>query len=543
MAKNRLFLSLILITSLSDLYGQVNRYVVFFKDKANTTYSINQPEAFLSARAIARRQKNGVATTEQDFPVNRNYVNSVAEAGANVHYTSRWFNAALVQCNAQLVPALEALSPVARVEYVAPGQLTNARSLSSYLSARLSSSNSVRTATQINMLGLDAMHALNHRGEGVKVAVFDSGFPGVNTTAPFATMKNNIADTYNFVNKQSDVYKNDDHGTEVLSVMAAFIQGSFTGGAYKADYHLYLTEDVGTEFRVEEYNWLFAAERADSAGVDVINASLGYNTFDNASMNYTKSQLDGKTAVVTRAAQLAADRGIVVVVSAGNEGSSSWQLVTPPADAAGVIAVGSVTSLQVRSTFSSMGPTSDSRIKPDLSAMGSGTFVVRNTGNTGTSSGTSVAAPLLASLVAGIIQRYDTLTKDEVIAVLKATASQAQNPDMLLGYGIPDFNEVRQRLELTTGIEDAAREATFAVYPNPADTGFVFIESLKPLYQLPLQIEVWDAKGALLKQVDPSALSTENRIKLELASFPAGLLHIRIKQASGTDIFKVVNQR
>jgi subtilisin family serine protease len=542
-ACRHLLLLLFLILSLWA-EAQVNRYMVFFKDKHNSSFAINQPEAFLSQRAISRRIKNGVELSIQDLPVNASYVNQVKQTGALTYYTSRWFNALLIQCDANLLPAIEALQAVDRVELVAPGTLNTATEtkIPVYLSARTTSNKNIKTTSQLSMLGLDAMHELNIRGEGVKVAVFDSGFPGVNTVAPFSHLQDNIKDTYNFVNRQANVYRNDDHGTEVLSVMAAYQEGSFVGGAYNADYHLYLTEDVGSEYRIEEYNWLFAAERADSAGVDVINASLGYNTFDNVAMDYTKQQLNGSTAVVTRAAQFAADRGIVVVVSAGNEGNNSWQLVTPPADAVGVIAVGSVTSSETRSGFSSIGPTSDNRIKPDLCALGSGTFVVRNTGNTGTTSGTSVASPLMASLVAGVIQRYDTLTKQEIIDVLKSSASLAESPNNQLGYGVPNFAEVRLILEVVAGVENP-EAARFAVYPNPADSGFVMIESIQVLKSEPLQIEVWDMKGSLLKRIENSNPHIEGKARLELAQFPAGLLQIRINQAGQTDIFKIINVR
>mgnify|MGYP001806365202 CR=1 FL=1 len=544
MAACRTFLLLIFISLTSLAEAQVNRYMVFFKDKDNSNFSTTTPQAFLSERAINRRIKNAVEITTQDLPVNVAYVNQVKQTGALTFYTSRWFNALLIQCEVTLLPTIEALPAVERVEFVAPGVLnsSSATNATAYVSSRISSTKDVKTTSQLSMLGLDAMHEINIKGEGVKVAVFDSGFPGVNSVAPFSHLQDNIKDTYNFVNRQTNVYRNDDHGTEVLSVMAGFIEGNFIGGAYNADYHLYLTEDVGSEYRIEEYNWLFAAERADSAGVDVINASLGYNTFDNIAMNYTKPQLNGNTAVVTQAAQFASDRGIVVVVSAGNEGNNSWQLVTPPADAVGVIAVGAVTSAGARSSFSSIGPTSDNRIKPDLCAMGSGTFVVRNTGNTGTTSGTSVASPLMASLVAGIIQRYDTLTKDEIIEVLKSSASLAESPNNQLGYGIPNFPEVRLRLEIVAGLEKPV-SSRFAVYPNPADSGFVLIERVQEMLPEPVQVEIWDMKGALLKRLEGADILNEGMVRMDISQFPAGILQFRISHAGQTDIFKIINDR
>lgn len=542
MVKIKLSLSVVVVMSASYLQAQVNRYMVFFKDKANTSYSATQPLAYLSQAAIDRRVKNAVLITEQDFPVNASYVDQVKQAGALVLHKSRWFNAVLVQCDQSVVSSLEALSPVSKVEIAAPGQVTAAQPTTSYLSNRVSSSTSIKTVTQLNMLELDSMHALGLKGEGVKVAVFDSGFPGVNTVAGFAHLQDNILDRYNFVNNFSNVFVNDNHGTEVLSVMAGFIAGTFTGGAYNADYHLYITEEVATEFRVEEYNWLFAAERADSAGVDVINASLGYNTFDNISMNYSKEQLDGQTAVVTRAAQLAAEKGIVVVVSAGNEGSNSWQTITPPADAKDVIATGSVTSTGTRSLFSSIGPTADGRIKPDLCAMGSGTFVIRENGNTGTASGTSLASPLMASLMVGLVQRYDTLTRSELIDLVKSTASLANAPTTQLGYGIPDFLEARTKMEFITGLEPPLSKR-FDVYPNPADSGFVYVQYNEWSQGNPILIQLMDMRGTVLQETHFTPSTQADKALVDLSQVPGGVFIIRITLANHSDIFKIVNVR
>src|SRR5690606_12003754 len=202
------------------------------------------------------------------------------------------------------------------------------------------------TNVQLNMIGLTDMHSDNIRGEGVTIAILDSGFEGVDVTAPFSQIfqegRIDLQASRDFVYNSDNVFQYDDHGTEVFSVIAAFQPGEFTGGAYKASYQLYVTEEVPTEYRIEEYNWLFAAERADSAGADIIQSSLGYYDFDGASMDYLKSQMDGVTAVVSKAAKWAADRGIIVVVSAGNEGNVSWQIITAPADVENVLAVAAV---------------------------------------------------------------------------------------------------------------------------------------------------------------------------------------------------------
>lgn len=543
MERIKLYVSILLFCGAASAHAQVNRYVVLFKDKANTIYSTAQPLAYLSQAAIDRRIKNGVAITEQDFPVNSSYVNEVKQSGAQVIHKSRWFNGVLIQCDQSLVATIEALLSVKKVELVASGQLSGARMNTSLLSTRVTRSLSAKTTTQLNMIGLDSMHSLGTKGEGVKVAIFDSGFPGVNTVAGFAHLQDNILDSYNFVNNQKNVFVNDDHGTEVLSVMAGYIANTFTGGAYNADYHLYITEETPTEYRVEEYNWLFAAERADSVGVDVINASLGYNTFDNSSMNYSKAQLDGKTAVVTHAAQLAAEKGIVVVVSAGNEGNNSWQTITPPADAKDVIATGSVTSSGARSPFSSIGPSADNRIKPDVCAMGSGTFVIRSNGNTGTASGTSLASPLLASLFTGLIQRYDTLTRAELLNLVKSTASLANMPTADLGYGVASFLDARAKMELITGLETPNALLRFDVFPNPVDSGLVFIQDREWQRGNVLAIELLDMQGACLERLSFTPRTSSDKASLNLSQVPSGVYIVRITTGNDSDIFKIVNVR
>ena len=316
------------------------------------------------------------------------------------------------------------------------------------------------------MLGIHSMHEADYTGEGIIIAILDSGFPGVNTLSAFEHLLSEgriMQDvSLDFVHNTPDVFQYDDHGTEVMSVMAAQVPDAFIGGAYGATFQLFVTEEVPTEYRVEEYNWLFAAERADSAGADIIHSSLGYYDFDDASMNYSVEQMDGQTTVVTRAAQWAADRGILVVTSAGNEGNiSSWRMVSAPADGRDVLAVGGVNSNFQKTGSSSTGPTADNRIKPDLAALGAGVKVVRATGQISTSSGTSLAAPLVTSLAAGLWQRYPELSNTELIELLKETASQANQPDNLLGYGIPNYTAVVNFREQTPQTE------LFAVFPNP----------------------------------------------------------------------------
>jgi hypothetical protein len=227
------------------------------------------------------------------------------------------------------------------------------------------------TDSQLAMLDIDSMHQDGNHGQGVMIAILDSGFPGVNTMAPFQPifLAGQVSMTTDFLTNSGNVYQFYDHGTTVFSVIAAEAAG-FMGGATKASYLLFATEDAFSEYRVEEYNWLFAAERADSAGADIIQSSLGYSTFDDPQMDYPLSALNGNTTVVSKAAGHARDRGIIVVSSAGNEGNSAWRYITPPADVPSILSVGAVNLSGAKVSFSSVGPTADNRIKPDIVALG-----------------------------------------------------------------------------------------------------------------------------------------------------------------------------
>jgi serine protease AprX len=540
MASINIFHAVILIGFLSlSATAQENRYMVFFTDKEGVAYSTSNPIEFLSEKAIARRLSQGVDISEQDLPVNASYVAAVGEVGVDVFFTTRWLNGVLIQCEPDVLPDVQSLPFVDRVELVAPfPQLQSGRRRSLNL-RRKSNHTGVETQNQLRMIGIDAMHAAGYGGEGVAIAVFDSGFPDVNNVPAFQHIfsDDRFAPTlsYDFVHNSEDVFQYDDHGTEVLSVIAGLIPDAFTGGAHDASFQLYITEDVPTEYRIEEYNWLFAAERADSAGVDIIHTSLGYYDFDDASMNYTLAQMDGKTAVVSRAAQWAADRGILVVASAGNEGAiPSWGIITAPADARDVLAVGAVNSSLQKTGSSSIGPTADNRIKPDLAALGASVKVVKSNGVISTSSGTSLAAPLITSLAAGIMQRYPDLTNLEVMALMKQTASQAKNPDNLLGFGIPNFQAVVNFQERTV------QTRSFEIYPNPLKRDTLTISPFDPDIVRSCEIEIVSAQGQVLGR-DTAQFDWLNRnYKANLSGLASGVYYIRVFHEKRRHTFRLV---
>ncbi|HEX9651146.1 MAG TPA: S8 family serine peptidase, partial [Cyclobacteriaceae bacterium] len=378
--KNFLVLFILFVSTTTS--AQINRYVIHFTDKNNSEFTINNPSAFLSERSLTRRIKNNVSVTEQDFPVTKLYVNELENEGVNVFYTSRWFNVAIVEMDVSLITIIEDLAFVSEVEYVAPGTKLNGRSVDYESKNTKNRTTAGESDFQINYMGADEMHDDGFKGNGILIAVTDAGFTNLNNISQFTHLYTNgkILYTFDYTVNDINVYLHDDHGTEVFSTMGAFDSG-FTGSAPEADYMLFVTEDINSEFRIEEYNWLLAAEFADSAGVDIINASIGYNTFTDASMNYTYEDLDGNTTVISRAAAIAASKGILVVTGSGNEGNTNWRNVLAPGDVETVLTVGSVTGNGNISSFSGVGPTSDGRIKPDLVALGSNVAVINETGN------------------------------------------------------------------------------------------------------------------------------------------------------------------
>jgi len=528
MVRYRIPLFLFMIaTGLAE--AQTNQYFVFFKDKTGTPFSVTEPSQFLSERSIARRQKQNIAITQEDLPVNPSYVNQIQSAGAVPYFTSRWWNGVLVDVDAAIAGNISALPFVNGLVMVAPGKKNTSGRENARRQKKNSSADQPVNQIQLQQIGIDEMHSMGYRGEGIRIAIFDSGFLGVNMSSPFSLLftENRVKQTFNFVNNTTSVYQSDNHGTEVLSVMAANTPGVYTGGAHKAEYLLYLTEDVSSEYRIEEYNWTFAAERADSAGADVINSSLGYYEFDDSSMDYLKSDLNGNKAVVTRAARKAVEKGMVVVTSAGNEGGNSWKTVTPPADADGILAVGSVNSIGTLSGFSSRGPTADNRIKPDVVAMGSGTSIVKASGVPGTASGTSLASPLIASLAAGVLQAFPALGTQQIYEAIINSAAQASTPDNSMGYGLPHFRAINNY------IESWQEEELISIYPNPVSGDSIKVK-LKLVSDSPIQITIFDSQGKLAEEFSEQINWLNNPLTYDLSRLQAGLYLMQVK--SGTKI-------
>ena len=422
---------------------------VYFADKGAIATSADPA---VSARALARRATRGTpsaAAAFEDRPLAAAYVAEVAGLVSRVRQQSRWLNAVSVDATPAEIARLSALAFVSRVDVVRryrrlrdePVEPLPAIEGGPRTRTRDSQNEPLDYGTgvdQVRQLRVPELHERGLHGEGVVVAVFDSGFPNL-THEAFAALT--ILAERDFVAGHDSVRESTDaHGTNTLSTLGGYAPGQLIGPAYAASFILAVTEDVRSETPIEEDHWAAAAEWAEALGADVISSSLGYLDFDLPYTSYTAQDMNGDTAVTTRAAARAAQRGVVVVNSAGNQGlDPSRNTLGAPADGVHVVAVGAVNRSGTRVDFSSVGPTADGRIKPDVAAMGVNVKVARHLEHLyGVASGTSFSCPLTAGVVALMLQAHPTYTVDDVVTVLRGSASQAGAPDTLLGWGIAD---------------------------------------------------------------------------------------------------------
>lgn len=510
MKKTYSFILAFLLLSSISFAQKTKKYFVYFTDKNNSSFSTDRPEEFLSQRAIERRQNRTpqIAITEKDFPVNADYIAALTAAGADLWYTSKWMNAAMVDASETTLEEIKSLPFVAKTELLTKnsGQSkkypdfindqeyktidTKIENLQDYGAA----------LNQTQQLGAEKMHEEGYRGEGMIIAIFDSGFQNVHKLSIFEHIfaSNRILGTFNFVDFNEYVFGTGSHGTQVFSCIGAFEKGRMIGTAPDAQFYLFRTEDASTEFRVEEVNWLIAAERADSLGVDVINSSLGYNSFDDKSMDYEISDMDGNTALITRAADMAVGTGMIVVTSAGNSGNDSWQYITAPADADSVIAVGAVDRYGDYVNFSSKGYTSDGRLKPNLAAKGLGSTVGGTGGSIKTASGTSFASPILCGFVASFWQANPELNNMELMEYLQLSGNQASKPDSLLGNGVPDYERAQEAVQNQV-LKGTGSIFNPELFPNPLEPNNPLQINLGNILNIrDLNINVLNNKGQTL---------------------------------------------
>lgn len=535
--KKKLLLFLLLF-SILKIFAQSEDAWVYFKDKPSEANFIATPLTMLTQRALDRRTRYNISLDFKDVPVEASYVLQVENLnGITVKARSKWLNALHIQGTEADINNLLNLSFVSKVEFA--DKLLNITGEKGLKSKPIDKNKSLdfttdfnygNGANQIQMLKGDVLHQNNFTGEGMQIAIIDAGFPNVDNFSAFKRIRDNnqILGGYDFVNRNSNYYTGHYHGMAVLSTIAGYVDNQFIGTAPDAKFYLFISEDVANETPLEESLWVEAAEKADSLGVDVINTSLGYTTFDNPNYDYEYAHMNGQTTFISRGAEIAFSRGMIMVNSAGNSGDESWHYIGAPADAVSVLSIGAVDASGTIAEFSSFGPTYDNRIKPDVSAQGAKVYIINSAGNIATSNGTSFSSPVLTGVITCLWQAFPSKTNAEITQLIKESSHLYLSPTSQEGYGIPNFEAIYEMLVIN---ENEATE--FLLFPNPSSNilNFAFPTDIEKM-----EISVFNLLGEnILKNSVNKSNSTIN-----IASLTNGLYLIQISYNNTVKTIKVL---
>lgn len=489
-------------------------YRVTFKDK-NGTLSFADSLQFLSQKALQRRAFQGIPLDSTDLPVVQAYIDTVMQTAnaLRLHAVSKWFNHVVIICSDSMKRVnLEALPMVASVKLVArfgngvfkpvpdTKKFPEVEPITTLNKTTGNSAYYGLSYQQVDLIEADCLHDLGFRGDSMDIAVFDINFRYTNTCIAFDSLRQQqrIKDTFNFCRDTAWVFNPSipsSHGMNVLGCMAANWPGTYVGTAPNANFFLYITEDNLVEQPIEEDNWLAAAERSDSAGVYIINSSLGYNQFDNvlSSSNYTYANMNGQVSLIARAANKAVSKGIFVVNAQGNEGFSAWHYLLTPADGDSVYAVGMVDGSGIWGG-SGYGPTSDGRTKPDGMALGKGAGLIGDNCQVGFANGSSFATPIMSGAIACLWQSVPTLPVWKLRNIIRMSSDRYNNVNNTHGYGIPNFCTA---YGIATGTSDVLSiDHRYAIFPNPSTASFTIkaYDGADPMYA----VRIYDATGRLV---------------------------------------------
>lgn len=478
---NLYFIIFLLLLIPLHVSGAGYYFYVQFTDKNNSPYSLSQPSQFLSARAIERRTNFALAYDSTDLPVNPAYLQQVRNLGVEVHSKSKWMNGITV-----LVPDSSVMGQVRALPFVRFTEYTGLQGVRSPVRPkRMKAIRNVDYGTadfQISQVGGKFLHNLGLRGGGIHVGVIDAGFMNVNSNPAFDSLRlqGRLLGTKDIIAPGEDALGSDTHGANVLSIMAGNLPGQYLGTAPDASYWLIRTEYGPTEYKAEVDFWCAGIEFADSVGVDLINSSLGYYVFDDPSMNFTYANMNGKVSRASLAASLAAKKGIVVVVSAGNEGNKSWRYIGSPADAEGIVTVGAIQTNGLPASFTSFGPSSDGRVKPEISALGAPASIVNIDGLPAYGNGTSYSSPVMAGMLACYLQAArrsaPPYNVESLIRNVFKSANLYTAPTTQLGYGIPNFELATRNLPYFASLNETDANGKFGLsYDVPNKTIHVWI--------------------------------------------------------------------
>ncbi|SFU63197.1 Por secretion system C-terminal sorting domain-containing protein [Pustulibacterium marinum] len=530
-------LVILLFVSNIALSQQEEHAWVYFTDKPNATTALQTPLSILTQDAIDRKNLHNTAIDERDVPVDETYITTIKnQTGIVVKAKSKWMNCVHVIGTQTNVDALLNLAIVDSIHYADNTLNTSSRFFQSEKSENKFQVNVDfdygNAENQVDMLNVDELHEADYSGEGMIIAVLDAGFPNVNTMGGLQRLRdnNNLLGGYDFVLRSSDFNNTslNSHGTLVLSDMAGYIEDDFVGTGPDAGYYLFRTEDASSETPVEESYWVEAAERADSLGVDIINSSLGYTTFDESRYDYTMNDMDGNTAFITKGANIAVEKGILVVNSAGNSGNSnSFYKIGAPADG-DAFAIGAVDADENYASFSSIGPSADGRVKPDVVAQGQLSAVITSGNNITYASGTSFSSPIMAGAIASFWQADPSKTNLEIMQLVRESASIYDNPTNQLGYGIPNFDDALEELLSTSSFS----EATLQFYPNPVSDKIYFKNFIGNE-----KISIYNSMGQVLIHEENISASG-----MDISNFDRGIYIVEVSKNDELINFKILKQ-
>jgi serine protease AprX len=540
------FIILILISFSFSSFSQEDA-IVYFSGKPNSATFLANPLTMLSQRSLDRRAAQNIALNITDVPVYQPYFDQVAaSSGIQLLAKSKWLNCVYVRGLQSDIAALSSLPFVSSISFLDPTlNLINPNSNSETSKRKLplspvnkkletlTSFNYGNSFNQIHMINGELLHQQNFTGTGKVIAVLDAGFPEVNTAQPFERLLTNnlILGGYDFVNKSTDFYTGNSHGTLVLSCMGGYTDGQLVGTAPDAKYYLFITEDTTSENPVEEANWVEAAEEADRVGVDIITSSLGYFGYDNPAYSHVYSDMIGNKNLASKGANMAFSKGIIVVASAGNEGANAEPHVGVPAEATNALAIGAVISNKTRASFSSQGPSFDGRVKPDIMAQGQDSVLSDTSGTITTASGTSFSGPIMAGMIASFWQAVPTLTNQQVVNLVKQSADNFSTPNGLYGYGIPNFSSA---LSTALGTKYVSNQV-FAIYPNPIKNtvSVTLPDNLKNV-----SINFYNQLGQIVLN---KKLNSQNS-KLELDTLSSGIYLYQIEADNFSKSGKIIKE-
>ncbi len=533
-------LILLLLSGRISLHGQAGEfqyyYRVYFTDKGDNSPGNFTPSDLLSQRAISRREKADIPFPDfKDIPVFTGYLDQIKSIGLTLHCTSKWMNSALFKSRESID-----ISEILDLPFVGEARIVKSPAGKGLRINKLEIQSNQADMDDFDrpvaMINGDVVHSSGFDGRGILIAVLDAGFIHANLISSLTTLRarKGIKSTCNFVQQNENVYNYHNHGTAVLSVLAGEIEGIIQGTATGADFILLRTEDAASEFPVEEDYWAAGAEYADSAGADIISSSLGYYNFDDPDLNYSFADMDGNTAFVTKAADIAASKGILVVASAGNERDNAWKRILAPSDGDSVICVGAVDAGNQISYFSSAGPSADGRVKPDNAAMGVNVPVQVDVNSIARMNGTSFSCPVLSGLTACLMQAVPEAINTEIIEAIHLSSDRYATPDSLYGYGIPDM------LLALTILQDhhlAVPDNPFVAGPNPT-TGNIEITFRE--YPGMVMIELFTSSGVNIYRKDIKEFAGRKLTLDALNNKRQGLYILRLSTVNGTFARKII---